>query len=71
MTTSLTLIVLAGFYEQARHAITYINMLAHTMGGQLVLLHVNRAGAFDPYDLAWPTGEDYRREELARRADTI
>ena len=64
----LTLVVFASFYPEARHAVAYADALAHALGGQLVLLHINRASLFDPYDLI---AEGYPRQELARQADTV
>ena len=66
----LTLLVLAGFYEPAHHAIAYADGLAQAVGGRLVLLHINRAAPYDPYALAGPRGEPYRRAELARQTNT-
>jgi nucleotide-binding universal stress UspA family protein len=66
----LTLIVLSGFYEPARHAIHYADTLAQAVRGQLVLLHVNRASLFDPYELVGAVGEKYHRQELASQVDT-
>ena len=68
---SLTFIVFAGFYAPGRHAIAYADALAQAVGGQLVLLHVNRASVLDPYELAGPVGETYRHQELARQASTV
>jgi len=65
---SFSLIVLTSFYEAAHQAVPYADALASTLGGRLVLLHVNRVSAFDPYvfvDEAW------RRQELGRGADTM
>ncbi|MBD2721045.1 universal stress protein [Hymenobacter armeniacus] len=67
----LTLIVLSGFYEPARHAIRYADTLAQAVHGQLVLLHVNRASLFDPYELVGAVGEKYHRQELAAQTDTV
>ncbi|MCI1188632.1 universal stress protein [Hymenobacter sp. DH14] len=67
---ALTLIVLSGFYEPARHAIRYAETLAQAVRGQLVLLHVNRAALFDPYELVGAIGERAHRQELAAQADT-
>ena len=64
---SLTLVVFAGFYQAARHTVQYANTLAEALRGKLVLLHVNRASLFDPYE-AVP--EHYRQEELARQTET-
>lgn len=62
-----TLIVLSGFYPAAQHALQYADALASSLGGQLVLLHVNRTSLFDPYVFA---GEAWRRQELAEDFDT-
>ncbi|MGY3089036.1 nucleotide-binding universal stress UspA family protein [Hymenobacter sp. UYAg731] len=67
----LTLIVLSGFYEPARHAIHYADKLAQAVRAQLVLLHVNRASLLDPYELVGAVGEKYHRQELAGQADTV
>ena len=64
---SLTLVVFAGFYQAARHTVQYANTLTEALRGKLVLLHVNRASLFDPYE-AVP--EHYRQEELARQTET-
>ena len=64
----LTLVVFASFYPAARHAVAYADALAHALGGHLVLLHVNRASQFDPYDLV---AEGYHRQELDRQTDTM
>ena len=48
---AINLIVFAGFYSPARHAVHFANTLAQSLHGQLVLLHVNRASEFDPYEL--------------------
>ena len=64
---SLTLVVFAGFYQSARHTVQYANTLTQALRGKLVLLHVNRASLFDPYE-AVP--EHYRQEELARQTET-
>jgi nucleotide-binding universal stress UspA family protein len=64
---SLTLLVFAGFYAAARHAVRYADTLAQTLGGKLVLLHVNRALSYDPYKIV---GEQYRQAELATETDT-
>ncbi|GAB3242426.1 hypothetical protein GCM10027346_38660 [Hymenobacter seoulensis] len=60
----LTLIVFAGFYEEARHAVRYADTLAQALSARLVLLHVNRASIFDPYEMV---GEQFRQEELNRQ----
>ncbi|GAB2849450.1 universal stress protein [Hymenobacter ruber] len=67
----LTLIVLSGFYEPARHAIHYADKLAQAVQAQLVLLHVNRASLLDPYELVGAVGEKYHRQELAGQSDTV
>ncbi|MDO7852448.1 universal stress protein [Hymenobacter convexus] len=67
---ALTLIVLSGFYEPARHAIRYAETLAQAVHGQLVLLHVNRASLFDPYELVGAVGEKYHRQELQGQTET-
>ncbi|SHJ81583.1 Nucleotide-binding universal stress protein, UspA family [Hymenobacter daecheongensis DSM 21074] len=64
---SLTLIAFAGFYSAARQAVRYADALAQALRANLVLLHVNRASLFDPYELV---GEAYREEELTRQTDT-
>ena len=64
---SLTLVVFAGFYQTARHTVRYANTLTQALCGKLVLLHVNRASLFDPYE-AVP--KHYRQEELARQTET-
>lgn len=63
----LTLVILAGFYEAARHAEHYADTLGQALHGKLVLLHVNRASLFDPYSIV---GERYRQAELATETDT-
>ena len=63
---SLTLLVFAGFYAPARHAVQYADELAQALRAHLVLLHVNRASQFDPYALV---GEALRQDELDRQAD--
>ena len=67
----LTLIVLSGFYAPARHAIHYADTLAQALRAQLVLLHINRAGLFDPYELVGSAGEKYHRQELAAQTNTV
>jgi nucleotide-binding universal stress UspA family protein len=67
---ALTLIVLSGFYEPARHAIRYAETLAQAVRGQLVLLHVNRVSLFDPYELVGAAGERAHQQELRAHADT-
>jgi nucleotide-binding universal stress UspA family protein len=68
---ALTLIVLSGFYEPARHAIRYAETLAQAVRGQLVLLHVNRTSLLDPYELVDAVGgERALRQELGAQADT-
>lgn len=64
---AINLIVFAGFYSPARHAVHFANTLAQSLHGQLVLLHVNRASEFDPYELM---AEGYHQEELSRQTDT-
>ncbi|SNC66532.1 Nucleotide-binding universal stress protein, UspA family [Hymenobacter gelipurpurascens] len=64
---SLNLIVVSGFYPAARHAVAYADQLAQALHGSVVLLHVNRASVFDPYEMM---GEKYRQEELSRQTDT-
>ena len=64
---SLTFVVFASFYSEARHAVAYADALAHALGGRLVLLHINRASLFNPYDLL---AEGYHRQELSRQTDT-
>jgi nucleotide-binding universal stress UspA family protein len=64
---ALTLVVFAGFYAAARHAERYADTLGQALHGKLVLLHVNRAALFDPYQLV---GERFRRAELATETDT-
>jgi nucleotide-binding universal stress UspA family protein len=63
----LTLLVFAGFYAAARHAVRYADTLAQALGGKLVLLHVKRASLFDPYKVL---SEDLRKAELATQLDT-
>ncbi len=63
----LTLIVFAGFYAAARHAEQYADTLGQALHGRLVLLHVNRAALFDPYQVV---GQRFRKAELATEADT-
>ena len=63
----ITLIVFAGFYPAARHAVRYADTLAQALRGKLVLLHVNQAALFDPYALM---SEGYHQEALGREADT-
>ena len=46
---SLSLVVFAGFYPAARHAVRYADTLTQALRGKLVLLHVNHASAYDPY----------------------
>ncbi len=67
---SLTLIVLAGFYAPAHHAIQYADTLAQAVRGHVVLLHANRASLFDPYVLADAVGKSYHRDELNQQVDT-
>ncbi|UYZ59656.1 universal stress protein [Hymenobacter latericus] len=62
-----TFIVLTNFYPPARAALQYADALASAQGGQLVLLHANRASLYDPYVFA---GEAWRRQELEQSADT-
>ena len=64
---ALNLLVFAGFYPPARRAIQYADILAEAVGGQLVLLHVNRASLLDPNDLI---AQGYHQQELARQTDT-
>ncbi|AMJ65993.1 universal stress protein [Hymenobacter sp. PAMC 26628] len=64
---SLTFVIFASFYPEARHAVAYADALAYAVGGRLVLLHINRASLFDPYDLI---AEGYHRQELSRQSDT-
>ncbi|MDO7850980.1 universal stress protein [Hymenobacter convexus] len=66
----LTVIVISGFYEPARHAIRYADTLAQAVHGNLVLLHVNRASLIDPYELVGAVGEKYHQQELQGQADT-
>jgi nucleotide-binding universal stress UspA family protein len=63
----LNLLVFAGFYPPARRAIQYADVLAEAVGGQLVLLHINRVSLFDPNDLI---AQGYHQQELARQTDT-
>jgi nucleotide-binding universal stress UspA family protein len=63
----LTLLVFAGFYAAARHAVRYADTLAQAVGGKLVLLHVKRASLFDPYEVL---SEDLRQAELGTQFDT-
>lgn len=46
----------------------YADALAHALGGRLVVLHVNRASRFDPYDLV---AEGYHSQKLDRQTDTM
>ena len=62
----LSLIVFAGFYPPARRAIQYADALAQAVAGRLVLLHINRASQFDPYE---SVAERYHQQELARKSD--
>ena len=64
---ALNFIVFAGFYPPARRAIQYADILAEAVGGQLVLLHVNRVSLLDPNDLL---AQGYYQQELARQTDT-
>ncbi|WP_125921622.1 hypothetical protein [Hymenobacter lapidarius] len=61
---ALSLIVFAGFYPPARRAIQYADILAQALAGRLVLLHVNRASLFDPYD---SVAQGYHQQELRAR----
>ncbi|MCB2379202.1 universal stress protein [Hymenobacter sp. BT635] len=64
---SLTIIAFAGFYEGARHAVRYADTLAQALQARLVLLHVNRASMYDPYEML---GEEFRQDELSRQTET-
>ncbi|RYU76037.1 universal stress protein [Hymenobacter persicinus] len=64
---ALNLIVFAGFYSAARNAAHYADTLGQALGGKVVLLHVNRAGVFDPYAYL---SEDLRQQELELQTDT-
>ncbi|MBF9142874.1 universal stress protein [Hymenobacter properus] len=66
----LTIIVISGFYEPARHAMRYADTLAQAVRGNLVLLHVNRASLFDPYELVGAVGERLHQQELQAQSDT-
>ena len=66
----LNVIVIAGFYEPARHAIRYADTLAQAVHGNLVLLHVNRVSLFDPYELVGAAGGRLRKQELQRQGET-
>ncbi|QKG55272.1 hypothetical protein GKZ68_00635 [Hymenobacter sp. BRD128] len=63
----LTLVVFASFYPAARHAVHYADAVAQALHGRLVLLHVNRASLFDPYEFI---AAGYQRQELERQAGT-
>ncbi|TGE23885.1 universal stress protein [Hymenobacter aquaticus] len=65
--SSLTIIAFAGFYEGARQAVRYADTLAQALQTSLVLLHVNRASMFDPYEML---GEEFRQDELRRQTET-
>lgn len=45
---SISLLVLTDFYQPANHALNYANALAHAIGAQLVLLHIERDSPLDP-----------------------
>ncbi|MGY2132501.1 universal stress protein [Hymenobacter sp. HD11105] len=60
-------IVLTTFYPAAQRALHYADNLGSTLGGRLVLLHVNRASLYDPYMFA---GEAWRQQELELSAQT-
>jgi nucleotide-binding universal stress UspA family protein len=68
-----TLVVLTSFYPAAQQAVRYADALASTLGGQLVLLHVERAFHFEPYLFPGdarrrpnPTAEEETRAQLDR-----
>lgn len=63
----LTLVVFAGFYAAGRHAVRYANTLVQALGGRMVLLHVNRAAYFDPYE---GVGESFRQGAQDRQIGT-
>ena len=44
----ISLLVLIDFHQPANHALNYANALAHAIGAQLVLLHIERDSALDP-----------------------
>ena len=63
----LTIVAFAGFYESAKHAVHYADVLAEALHGRLVLLHVSRASPYDSYALV---SDGYRRSELSHEANT-
>ena len=63
----LTIVAFAGFYESARHAVHYADVLAEALHGRLVLLHVSRASPHDSYALV---SDGYHRSELSHEANT-
>ena len=63
----LTIVAFAGFYESARHAVHYADILAEALHGRLVLLHVSRASPYDSYALV---SDGYHRSELSHEANT-
>ena len=63
----LTIVAFAGFYESAKHAAHYADILAEALHGRLVLLHVSRASPYDSYALV---SDGYHRSELSYEANT-
>ncbi|MBC7447601.1 MAG: universal stress protein [Hymenobacteraceae bacterium] len=64
---ALTLVVFTGFYAPARHTVRYADTLALALGGKLVLLHVNGASEYDPYE---GVGESFRKDAQDRLVGT-
>ncbi|MBC7447561.1 MAG: universal stress protein [Hymenobacteraceae bacterium] len=63
----LTLVAFASFYAAGRHTARYADTLVQALGGQLVLLHVNHASAYDPYA---GVGESFRKAAQDRQVGT-
>ncbi len=63
----LTLVAFANFYPAGRHTTQYANTLAEALDGKLVLLHVNHAAAYDPYE---GIGESFRQAAQDRQLGT-
>lgn len=64
----LTIVAFTGFYESARHAVHYADILAEALHGRLVLLHVSRASPYDSYALV---SDGYHRFELSHTASAL
>lgn len=60
-------VVLTTFYPAAQRAVHYADDLASTLGGQLVLLHINRASVNGLYAFA---GEAWKQQELQLATQT-